>query len=321
MRPETAEMLLRQVAAAQPSAVSFLFQGGEPTLAGPDFYAHFTQRAAALLSVPVSYAIQTNGLLLDDAFARLLREHGFLVGLSLDGGRKTNDRYRRDAAGNSVLPQVLTAAKTLEKHGVPFNILSVIDDANAAEIDRTYAYFKKHGFYDLQFIPYVDEQAEIALSPAAYEAFLKRLFDLWYADFDPAHLISIRHLNNYIDILAGYPPENCAMCGVCGHYYVVEANGDLYPCDFYCTPAEKLGSIFDPQPFEMNEKQRAFIAQSEIIHAHCRGCKYYALCRGGCKRDRINGFTENQYCAAYTGFFDYALDRLIAVTNILKARL
>jgi len=84
------------------------------------------------------------------------------------------------------------------------------------------------------------------------------------------------------------------MCGVCGSYFVVEANGDLFPCDFYCKDEYKLGSIFDENPFEMNDKQRDFIERSHIIHKNCGTCKYHILCRGGCRRDRTDEYTKKQ---------------------------
>lgn len=318
MTRETADLLVHRIKEYQPSYLNLIFQGGEPTLAGLAFYEYFTAKIKKNIKTNVYYSIQTNGLLVDSGFADFFHKNGFLVGVSLDGGRKTNDRYRLDKNGNSVLPQVLTAINTLKKYNVPFNILSVVDDENASDVDSTYAYFKKHGFYDLQFIPFVDECEGVSLSSGAYEEFLKRLFDLWYDDFTPDDFIRIRHLNNYLDIIAGFPPENCAMCGFCGSYYVVEANGDIYPCDFYCKEEYKLGNLSDGNPFELTEKQRKFVKESFIIQQTCKECKYYRLCRGGCKRDRTDGFTKNKYCRAYYNFFEYSLDRMDEAVKRLK---
>ena len=319
MTQETVDALIEKIRAYRPLSLSVLFQGGEPTLAGLPFFKAFSKKIREALSCPVSYALQTNGLLLDDAFAAFLRKNDVLVGLSLDGDRRTNDRCRLDQNGRSTFSQVLAAASLLQKHGVAFNILSVIDDQNALEIDATYSFFKAQGFSCLQFIPCVDEGVG-SLSANAYEAFLKKCFDLWYADFQNGRYVSIRHIDNYIGILLGHPPENCAMCGICGNYFVVEANGDLYPCDFYCKAAYRLGSVFDDAPFEANETQRRFVEASRVIHAHCKTCRYYALCRGGCRRDRIDGFTKNQYCAAYYNFFDYAADRMVQAAKVILAQ-
>ena len=310
MPPETADALIGRIAAFRPAALSVMFQGGEPTLAGLDFFRFFVAKVKQSVSCPVSFALQTNGLLLDGAWAAFLKENNFLVGVSLDGDRRTNDRYRRTRAGESVLPQVLRAVSLLRQYGVDFNILSVVDDANAADIERTWRYFRKHGFRFLQFIPCIDEGEGIGLSPENCEAFLKRSFDLWYRELTAGAYISVRHIDNYVGILMGRPPENCAMCGICGNYFVVEADGAVYPCDFYCKEAYRLGSVFDADPFGGGEKQRRFIEGSTIIHEHCRSCRYYALCRGGCRRDRTEDLTENKYCAAYRHFFAYAGERM-----------
>ena len=318
MDDRTADELIRKIRAFRPSSLSVMFQGGEPTLAGLDFFRRFAAELLQSVPAPVSFALQTNGLLIDDDFARFFKERGFLIGVSLDGGVTTNDRYRLDGSGISVSARVLDACALLEKRGVDFNILSVIDDKNAGDIEDTWKYFKKQGFRYLQFIPCIDEGGGVSLSAEAYGAFLKRSFDLWHSDYISGDYISVRHIDNYVGILAGRPPENCAMCGVCGSYFVVEANGDIYPCDFYCREECKLGSVFDERPFEINEKQRAFTERSLTIHKYCRGCKYYFLCRGGCLRDRTDGGMKNRYCGAYRAFFDHAAERMAQIAEELN---
>ncbi len=316
----TADLLIEKIARFSPSEVSVMFQGGEPTLAGLDFYKYFVGKMRERIKAPVFYSIQTNALLIDDAFARFIKENIFLTGVSLDGARKTNDRYRLDSGGESVLPRVLDAVSLLNKHKVDFNILSVVDDKNAADIESTYAYFKKHRFGYLQFIPCIDGGGGISLSAESYETFLKKLFDLWYDDYMSGNYISVRHIDNYIGILAGRAPESCAMCGTCGHYFVVESDGSIYPCDFYCGDSYKVGTLYDDSPFEINEKHRAFIEESLLIHSHCKSCKYYALCRGGCRRDRINNYSENIYCGSYYNFFEYAIERMAAIARSLQRK-
>ena len=310
MRPETADELIRKIGAFRPAELSVAFQGGEPTLAGLDFFRRFVRELKEAAPCAVSFSLQTNGLLLDDAWAAFFKENGFLIGVSLDGGRRTNDRYRVDANGESVFPRILSAISVLEKHGVDFNILSVIENRNAAETEATWRYFKKHGFRFLQFIPFVDGEAGVALSEESYGTFLKRSFDLWYEDLRRGDYVSVRHIDNYVGILMGRQPESCAMRGACGGYFVAEANGSLYPCDFYCTAEYKLGSVSDAAPFDLNKKQQGFIEASALIREHCKACRWYVLCRGGCRRDRTDGLTKNKYCAAYSAFFEYAIERM-----------
>ena len=308
MRPETARELIKKIGAYRPAALSVAFQGGEPTLAGLGFYRAFVEQVKETVACPVAFSMQTNGILIDGEWAAFFKENGFLVGVSLDGNRLTNDRYRRDITGESVYSRVLSAISVLQRYGVDFNILSVVDDKNAADIETTWRCFRQNGFRFLQFIPCIG--GDVGLSPENYEAFLKNSFDLWYRELMQGRYVSVRHIDNYVGVLMGRRPESCAMCGFCGGYFVVEANGDLYPCDFYCQEADKLGGVFDEDPFGIHDKQRRFMEESAVIHARCRDCRYYALCRGGCKRDRTDGFTKNRYCAAYIGFFDYALSRM-----------
>jgi uncharacterized protein len=317
MTERTVDMLLKRIREYKPAALTVLFQGGDPTLAGLGFFRYFTENMKQNLPIPVSYGLQSNGTLIDEAFAKFFKENDFLVGISLDGNRKTNDRYRLDQKGQAVLPEVMNGITALTKNRVDFNILSVIDNQNAADLEETWCYFKKHDFRFLQFIPCIDENNGVSLSPEAYGQFLNRSFDLWYEEWMKGNYISVRHIDNYIRILMGDPPENCAMCGICGSYFVVESNGDLFPCDFYCNEEYRLGSIFDIDPFDEKEKQRAFIAQSKVIHALCRGCRYYPLCRGGCRRDRTDNLRKNRYCESYKQFFSYSADRMMMIAKSL----
>lgn len=320
MEKSTVNTLIEKIFDFSPDSLFITFQGGEPTLAGIDFFNFFVSslKEKNTRNIPVNFAFQTNGLLIDDRFAEFFKEHSFLVGISLDGNRKTNDRYRKSKNGQSVLPEVLQSIDILKKHSVQFNILSVITDESAKEIDSTYAYFKKHGFNYIQFIPFVDENTNVSLSAENYTYFLKRSFDLWFNDLSRGKYVSIRHIDNFLSILLGRPPENCAMCGVCGNYFVVEADGELFPCDFYCKNEYSLGTVFEKNPFELKDKQKDFIAFSRLIHPHCKTCKYFLLCRGGCRRDRNDDGTKNKYCQSYFEFFEYAYQRLVTASRFFN---
>ena len=319
MSYDTVDLLIQKIVSFQPSALTFMFQGGEPLLAGIDFYKYFVSSVRDAVRVPISYALQTNGLLIDDEYAGFFSENGFLLGVSLDGDKSVTDRNRSDNNGKSVFDRVMNSINILRSHSVNFNILSVIDDESVKETEKTYSFFKDCGFSFIQFIPCIDSESAASISMTAYESFLKKSFDLWYNDYIQGNYISIRHIDNYLSILLGMPPENCAMCGFCGNYFVLEADGDLYPCDFYCDSLNRVASLSDEKPFEINDKHRAFIDESKVIHNHCRKCRYYILCRGGCKRDRINGYSENRYCKAFYSFFEYAGERMLSIAARIKS--
>lgn len=318
MTRDTVDLLIRRILAYRPASLSVIFQGGEPTLAGLDFYRYFLGSVRKNLRAPVSLAIQTNGLLIDDAFAAFCAENEVLLGVSLDGNKRTNDRNRVDPGGDGTFDRVMKSVGILRRRHAAFNILSVVDDENVKELEETYRFFRENGFFHIQFIPRVGAHGGASLSAENYGLFLKKTFDLWYADYIGGTYVSVRHIDNYIGILLGRPPESCAMCGVCGSYFTVEANGDIYPCDFYCDDAHRVGALSDERPFEINEKHKAFIEESQKIHSRCRDCAYHFICRGGCKTDRINGFSENRYCAAYRDFFAYAGARMSSVARRIQ---
>ena len=231
MSPQVVRALLEQTAGTAEGGVSFLFQGGEPTLAGLDFYRDFTAQAGELLpkGLRVQYAIQTNGILLDEAWCRFLKERQFLVGLSLDGNRACHDRFRRDGAGKGTYDRVLRAARLLEQAGVEYNVLTVVTGYLAKHIQSVFGALCKEGFRFQQYIPCLDPLGEdrggqgYSLSPEEYGAFLKNLFDLWYRELEQGRYWSIRYFDNLVWMLGGRDPEQCSMGGRCGLQYLVEA--------------------------------------------------------------------------------------------------
>ena len=326
MRPDTLEALVRRAFDEAEGQINFAFQGGEPTLAGLDFYRVFmeTVRRYDRKRAKLSFAIQTNGTLLDAEWAAFLRENRFLVGLSMDGYKELHDANRLDARGGGTFRTVQGAAALLTRERVDYNILCVVNRMTARHVDKLYSFFKKSGHRWLQCIPCLDALGEArggskhSLTPALYEEFLKSLFDRWYADFMKDEGISIRHFDNWIPMLLGHPAESCGMNGVCASYFVVEADGGVYPCDFYVLDDWRLGDIRTDSFDDMRGSERAvrFIAESKPVHEKCRACEYFALCRGGCKRDRTEGI--HFFCEAHKGFFRHALPRMEQIASALR---
>lgn len=323
MSAETLELLIRKALEEAEGSCAFGFQGGEPTLAGLDFFrkAVELQKRYNTRGLAISNAIQTNGLLLDVEWADFLAENRFLVGLSLDGTKELHDRNRLDPAGKGTYARVLKTAQLLKARGVEFNILTVITRDSAKRADSLYRFFRRCGFDWLQFIPCLDPLGQgrgscaYSLTAEEYGAFLKRLFDCWYRDVKAGRFVYIRYFENLVGMLLGNPPESCGMSGRCVIQNVVEADGSVYPCDFYALDQWKLGNIRTGSVREMMESRtaRRFLEAAREVPEKCRSCRYYPICRGGCRRDReaaggVLGL--NDFCPAFETFFDYALPRL-----------
>lgn len=313
MKSETAEKLISSALIfADGCSVAFAFQGGEPLIAGKEYFENFVSlvKKYNVKNSEIFYSIQTNGLLVDEEWAEFFTKNRFLVGLSLDGDREAN-RFRVDGSGQSRFFRTLTAAKILESKKTEFNILAVITGASARRIDEIYSYFKQKGFRYLQFIPCLrpfgsNERSELYMTNEDYEYFLVHAFNAYVRDFVRNDYVSIRQFDNYVRLYIGDKAEQCGMCGHCSHQFVCEGNGNIYPCDFYCTDEWCLGNIneYSFEALAGSSKAAKFIKESLAIPQKCRQCQYYAICRaGGCKRSR----EDTDYCNAYRNFFKACL--------------
>lgn len=324
MDESTLENVICKALDAADGMCTFAFQGGEPTLAGLPFF----EKVMALEEryrrkrLTVHNAIQTNGLLVDQKWAEFFARNHFLVGLSLDGPKELHDRYRLDLEGKGTYNRVFRTAQLLKKHGVEFNILTVVTKQTAKAIGRVYGFFDRSRLDYQQYIPCMNPLEErggewpYSLGVEEYGTYLCRLFDLWYADAEKGEVKYNRTFFNYLSILQGGSPESCNMQGSCSKQYVVEADGSVYPCDFYVLDPWRLGNL-NTDGFDQLDRRRTelgFIQQSKTVAEDCRGCRWYGLCRGGCRRDRLVGadgaLGKNMYCEAFQRFFEHAVPRM-----------
>lgn len=326
MTERTLETLVREAVAYADGSLTFAFQGGEPTLAGIDFFrkAVELQKKYNTKNLKIENTIQTNGLLLNDDWAQFFHENDFLVGLSLDGPKKIHNRYRKDTEKKDTFDAVMAAAKRLEHYDVAYNIVTVITNDTAKQASFLYKFWKRNRFPFVQFIPCMDEHERqmqgsdsdcYAVQPKIYGKFLCELFDLWYEDFCRKEAMDIRMFSNLAQMAAGYPAEECGMNGCCNCYFVVEGDGSVYPCDFYCLDEWKLGQIEDEfSKMIKSQKAKEFVDVSKHVSKRCTDCSYFSLCRGGCRRWRepfVDGKAGlNQLCEAYEMFFEHTKERI-----------
>lgn len=313
MEKETAEVLIKKALSyADGENVAFAFQGGEPTLAGLDFFRFFTETVKKhnVKNSRIFYGMQTNGTLIDKEWALFLKENQFLTGLSLDGDYEGN-LFRKKPSGQNSFYTVLKAVELLKKYGADFNILTVLTGYCAENGERIYKFFRSQGFRFIQFIPCLrpfdsEEKSNLYMTAEQYGDFLIKVFNLYVKDYVRHDYTSIRQFDNWVRLYLGQPTEQCGMLGHCTHQYVSEANGNIYPCDFYCTDEYFLGNILetDFSTMQKSETARNFIRESLEIPEKCKSCNVYGLCRGGgCKRTKVS----EDYCRAYKRFFNSCL--------------
>ncbi len=321
--PPILEKTLRDYLATSGPVASIAWQGGEPLLAGLPFF----QRVVALEAevarprTTISNAVQTNGVLINQAWAQFFREYRFLVGVSLDGPQAVHDAHRVDAGGHGTFNRVMRGIRWLEQERVDFNILTVIGPHNVGRGGELMAFYREHGFRWIQFIPQMAFQSQtvedpgiFAISPQAYGDFLCEVFDVWYRDGHPD--TSIRFFDNVVQSYVGLQPDLCTMRKRCPAHLIVESNGDLYPCDFYIGDEWRIGNIADMaliDAFSTDVYQR-FADMKPDLPGTCQRCQWLAHCRGGCPRNRQwdnqPEHTADYFCASFQQFFAYANERL-----------
>ena len=294
MSPEVLASLIAQHLRLSESAAAFGWQGGEPTLAGLDFFRQavsFQSRYGSSGQV-VSNALQTNGILLDAEWARFLRRYQFLVGVSLDGPAEVHDPWRVDLNGGPTFEQVMESLRILRRYRVATNVLAVVHHLNWQHVEQTLDFFVSQRLHYLQFVPAIDRLpdgrlTEYSLRPAEYADFLCRLFDAWYGRGQPE--VSVRLFDNLVSVAAGLGNEMCEFGARCDSYYVVEFNGDVYPCDFFVTESLRLGNLRQQPLREIldSEQRQSFAAARESLPPACQACQWEGICHGGCLRYRF----------------------------------
>jgi uncharacterized protein len=323
MNEQVLETMIAQLCTQTVPALSFGWQGGEPTLMGIDFYKKaigYMQRYGS--GKMIANGLQTNGILIDQAWAQLFKQYQFLIGLSLDGPQNIHDHYRMQKNDKSSFEKVIAAAKRLLDAGVEVNVLTVINDYSVQFPDEIYTFHKSLGLHFMQFIPCLETDpdgkglANYSLSAVGYREFLCKLFDLWLGDFsNGTPTTSIRFFESLLFQYAGFAPTECTQAKTCGTYLVIEHNGDVYPCDFYVDSDWKLGNLLERPLVDLmnSDKQSEFGKLKSKVPGECYTCEWMKLCRGGCTKDRFRNpihKNHNHFCAAYKEFFNYANQRL-----------
>lgn len=323
MSDEVARTLI-QKSLDESDTVTFGFQGGEPSLAGLPFFERFVQTVENLKrpETMVHYTFQTNGMKIDRQWTDFFKKHNFLVGLSFDGSVKIHDLHRHDHSGEGSGRTVANALTLLREEGVAFNVLTVVTGELANNVSQGWRYLTSRGVTYHQYIPCMDplDGDRHFLTPRQYTEFLKESFSLWMHAFEQGRPISVRYFDNLVGMLLGLEPESCDMGGICSVSYVAEADGTIYPCDFFCFDDQQLGNIVTDSYREIDARRTElrFIEDSPNRIDECATCQWHPLCRGGCKRYR----TEEGYrfCSSMKEFFPFAIEGLTQVARYVSRR-
>jgi uncharacterized protein len=324
--------IAQRIEASAGGDAHFEWHGGEPTILGLEYFQQIArlQRKHRPTGAGITNGIQTNGLLINEAWADFFAGEKWSVGLSLDGPADIHDKYRKTAEGGPTHGRVLRSFGTLMRRGVFVNVLCVLNEANAARPEETYEFFRGLGVRFLQFLPLVTPASghlahPAAAAPEAIGEFLCRVFDLWIAG--GVGRIVIQTFDEALRPIYGLPHALCIHSETCGRVAVLERDGSFYACDHFVDLDHLIGNLRDCDLASLvNDPQMlAFGAlKTKTLPRSCRACAFLASCNGGCPKDRIipnpeDGFPVNYLCPSYKRFFAHAKPALENLAAHMKA--
>ena len=359
MADDLLELYLRQLVAAHAAApeVVVAWQGGEPTMMGLDFFRRSVELAEAVKrpGQRIVHTMQTNATLLTDEWGAFLAEHGFLVGVSIDGPREVHDTYRVDKGGKGSFDRVMTGLAVLRRHEVQWNALTTVHATSEDRGRAVYRFLRDEcGARYLQFIPIVERATPRTLpmanagwggkvrdrplytqegtlvtgrsvTPAGYGRFLIDVFEDWVRrDVGEVYvqMFDVALANWY-----GEPPGLCVHSETCGLALALEHTGDLYSCDHFVEPGYKLGNIRERTMLDLvtSPRQAAFgQAKRDSLPGFCRRCDVRFACHGGCPKDRFTQTPDGEpglhyLCPSYKAFFTHIRPAMRAMCELLRA--
>lgn len=335
MPDEVLDSFVQQYIQSQSTpVVNFAWQGGEPTLMGIEFFERVIATQAKYSDGRrIENALQTNGTLLDDAWGEFLAKNNFLVGVSIDGPEALHDTYRVDKGGQPTHSRVLRGIRVLQRHGVEFNTLTVVNRINSYHAREVYQFLKEIGSKYVQFIPVVEQVAaepdtnglrllkpfaprtmtvtEWSVEALQYGRFLQEVFDEWVRS-DVARIF-VQVFDVALESWMGMQQSLCVFARTCGSAMAMEHNGDLYSCDHFVYPDNKLGNIMQ-RPLaalaELPQQVRFGKGKDVGLPKDCIECDVRFACNGECPKHRFLQTAAgepglNYLCAGYKYFFHH----------------
>ena len=331
MSDATLEAFIRQYIQSQTQPqVLFTWHGGEPLMRPISFYkrALALQRQYAGGRI-IENSLQTNGTLLTDEWCRFFHDNHWLIGISIDGPQEFHDEYRRARGGQPSFHKVMRGIELLEKHGVEWNAMGVVNDFNADYPLDVYHFYKEIGCKYIQFTPIIErilphedgrhlasmadkgegQLAVFSVKPGQFAHFACTIFDEWVRH--DVGQVFVQLFDSTLACWVGQPPGVCSMGVTCGHAAVIEHNGDVYSCDHFVFPEYRLGNINDDSITAMmySQRQRTFgDVKRDALPQQCRQCTWLFACNGGCPKDRFHTVADgtpglNYLCDDYRRFF------------------
>ena len=334
MDDDILEIYIKQhIAASREEIISFSWHGGEPLLAGIEFFrkAVAMQKKFKPSGCTIINGIQTNGTLLNDEWCDFLSEEQFVVGISLDGTLKFHDTYRKTTGSGSTFNKVIHGYELLKKYGILPEILCVVNAENVRHPLEIYGFFKQLGAKFMTFLPLVERLEGIntgvskrSVPALEFGVFLSKIFDEW-TENDIGE-IKIQIFEEAARTAFNQEHTLCIFKENCGGVPVIEHNGDFFSCDHYVNEANRIGNINSESLGNLlnSPRQQEFgLSKSLSLPGYCKNCEVRAMCNGECPKNRFILTPENEpglnyLCCGYKYFFNHCRPFIEAISTAWK---
>ena len=296
--------------------VTFTFHGGEPLLAGADFY----RKALPLLTdelahLEPNFALQTNLWKLTPELADVLGQYHIPIGSSLDGPKELNDLQRSEG----YYEKTMRGYELAKEHGLDVQFICTFTSHSVHSREEIFNFFMDNHL-TLKLHPALpslksDEPERWALSPEKYGDLLVYLMDRYLENMDR---IEVRNINDYARCVLTGRGTVCTFVDCMENTFAVGPDGSIYPCyRFVGMPEYVMGHVRDrPRPDELANSESGVRMRrfKEHVDRECKGCKHIRYCRGGCPYNAIapsDGEIRgvDPHCQAYKRIFDEISDR------------
>lgn len=301
------------------------FQGGEPTLAGVDYYKKFIEKIEKNKgNVNIKYVIQTNGFDCNEEMMKIFMDNDFLVGLSLDCNELIHDIHRKDIKGCGTFERVMKTKIKLDKMNIKYNILTVLTSELSAKAKDVFEFIVTNNVKYVQFIPCLGslngkDDADYSLKPKEFYNFYSVFFKCWFDELKKGNYISVKLFDDILMLMLYGEKTACGITGECNMQNIIESDGTVYPCDFYALDEFEIGSIFDKGLKELfnSDITKKFMHSRKEFSDICKKCKFFDMCFGGCKRmegiyiDSFDGICYySKFLEKFLGSFNEVIDAI-----------
>jgi len=290
--------------------ITFTFHGGEPLLAGYEFFQEaLTLLTEGLKNLKPALAIQTNLWNLTPELAQLLKKYDIPVGSSLDGPLKLNDLQR----GEGYYEKTMQGYKIAKEYNLKISFICTFTSYSINFKEDIFNFFLENNL-NLKLHPALpsirdENPMKWSLTPEDYGKLLIYLLDKYLENIDKIELKNIDHLCKCVFTRRG---TVCTFVDCMGDTFAVGPDGSIYPCyRFVGMPEWVMGDVIDHPTIEDLSKSapwKLLQEYKEYVDRACKKCTYIKFCRGGCPYNALT-ITEGEvnsvdpHCTAYKTIF------------------